>query len=82
MSYSCTNLSRATSRSRFPFTFNQFTTTNIIEQDGQFSATVENAKEYIHLEYFIIKESEIGNKIKDVLPWLNDNETIKRLVKL
>ena len=28
---------------------------------------IENAKEYIHLEYFIIKESEIGTKIKNAL---------------
>ena len=51
-----------------------FTTNNNIEVyvDGnqkfeKLIKDIENAKEYIHLEYFIIKESEIGNKIKNAL---------------
>ena len=51
-----------------------FTTNNNIEvySDGnqkfeKFLSDIENAKEYVHLEYFIIKENEIGNKIKDAL---------------
>lgn len=28
---------------------------------------IKNAKDHIHLEYFIIKESDIANKIKDIL---------------
>ena len=51
-----------------------FTTNNNIEVyiDGtqkfeKLLKDIENAKEYIHLEYFIIKESEIGIKIKNAL---------------
>ena len=51
-----------------------FTTNNNIEvyTDGnqkfeRLLKDIENAKEYIHLEYFIIKESEIGTKIKNAL---------------
>ena len=51
-----------------------FTTNNNIEvyTDGtqkfeKLLKDIENAKEYIHLEYFIIKESEIGIKIKNAL---------------
>lgn len=28
---------------------------------------LKNAKDHIHMEYFIIKDSEIGNKIKDII---------------
>ena len=51
-----------------------FTTNNNIEvyTDGnqkfeRLLKDIENAKEYIPLEYFIIKESEIGTKIKNAL---------------
>lgn len=53
----------------FPFTNNN----NIeVYTDGnqkfeKLLKDIENAKEYIHLEYFIIKESEIGIKIKNAL---------------
>ena len=51
-----------------------FTTNNNIEVyiDGnqkfeKLIKDIKNAKEYIHLEYFIIKESKIGTKIKNAL---------------
>lgn len=54
---------------RFPFTINN----NVkVFRDGseKFDSLIEdlkNAKSHIHLEYFIIKYSEIGNKIKEIL---------------
>lgn len=54
---------------KFPFTSNNkikvFKDGN--EKFKDLLKDIENAKEYIHLEYFIIKECEIGNKLKEAL---------------
>lgn len=54
---------------KFPFTVNNRVD---VFEDGnkKFDRLIEdikNAKEHIHLEYFIIKDSDIGRKIKDIL---------------
>lgn len=54
---------------KFPFTGNNkveiFIDGN--EKFERLIRDIEEAKEHIHLEYFIIKDSEIGRKIKDLL---------------
>ncbi|OXX84512.1 cardiolipin synthase [Paraclostridium benzoelyticum] len=54
---------------KFPFTANNkveiFIDGN--EKFERLIKDIEEAKEHIHLEYFIIKDSEIGKKIKDLL---------------
>lgn len=54
---------------KFPFTVNN--KVDVFENGSKkFDSLIEdikNAKEHIHLEYFIIKDSEIGHKIKDEL---------------
>lgn len=54
---------------KFPFTGNNkveiFVDGN--EKFERLIRDIEEAKEHIHLEYFIIKDSEIGRKIKDLL---------------
>ncbi|WP_261815210.1 cardiolipin synthase, partial [Paraclostridium bifermentans] len=54
---------------KFPFTANNkveiFIDGN--EKFERLIKDIEEAKEHIHLEYFIIKDSEIGRKIKDLL---------------
>lgn len=53
----------------FPFTTNNkidvFVDGN--EKFNSLIRDIENAKDHIHLEYFIIKDSEIGRKIKELL---------------
>ena len=52
-----------------PFTINNDVKIykNGIEKFKDLLEDINNAKETINLEYFIIKESEIGNKVKDAL---------------
>lgn len=54
---------------KFPFTVNN--RVDVFENGNKkFDRLIEdikNAKEHIHLEYFIIKDSDIGRKIKDIL---------------
>ncbi|KDR94382.1 cardiolipin synthase [Peptoclostridium litorale DSM 5388] len=54
---------------RSPFTLNN--KIKILKNgDEKFECLIEdisNAKEHIHMEYYIIKDSQIGNRIKDVL---------------
>ena len=54
---------------KFPFTSNNDVKI-FIDGNEKFESLlkdIENAKEHIHLEYFIIKNSDIGIKIKDLL---------------
>jgi cardiolipin synthase A/B len=54
---------------KFPFTTNN-NVEMFIDGNEKFEKLIkdiEEAKEHIHLEYFIIKDSEIGVKIKDLL---------------
>ena len=54
---------------KFPFTSNNDVKI-FIDGNEMFESLlkdIENAKEHIHLEYFIIKNSDIGIKIKDLL---------------
>ncbi len=54
---------------RSPFTLNNKVKilTNGKEKFEELIKDLKNAKEYIHMEYYIIKESEIGNIIKEIL---------------
>lgn len=54
---------------KFPFTTNNKVSVYIDgnEKFENLIKDIENAKEHIHLEYFIIKDSDIGRKIKDLL---------------
>lgn len=38
-----------------------------VEKFEEFKKALWNAENHIHLEYFIVKESDIGNEIKDIL---------------
>ena len=53
----------------FPFTINNNVQVYIDgnEKFDNLIKDIRNAKDHIHLEYFIIKDSEIGNKIKKEL---------------
>ena len=54
---------------KFPFTKNNKITT-FIDGNEKFESLIEDiksAKDHIHLEYFIIKDSEIGQTIKNLL---------------
>ncbi|SHK52422.1 cardiolipin synthase [Tepidibacter formicigenes] len=54
---------------RAPFTLNNKVQilTNGEQKFNQLLKDLKNAKHHIHIEYYIIKECEIGNKIKDIL---------------
>lgn len=54
---------------KFPFTINNKVDVfpNGIEKFERLIRDIKEAKNHIHLEYFIIKDSEIGTKIKDLL---------------
>lgn len=54
---------------KFPFTTNN-TVDLFVDGNEKFKRLlkdIESAKDHIHLEYFIIKDSDIGRKIKDLL---------------
>lgn len=54
---------------RSPFTLNNKVDiyTDGLDKFEQMLKDIENARSYIHLEYFIVKNSEIGKKLKDAL---------------
>lgn len=54
---------------KFPFTINNRVDVfeNGIKKFDRLIEDIKNAKEHIHLEYFIIKDSDIGSDIKDIL---------------
>ncbi|KUO50605.1 MAG: hypothetical protein APF76_08125 [Desulfitibacter sp. BRH_c19] len=55
--------------SKTPFTYNnksEVLTYGVDAFDSKIEA-MENAKHHIHLEYFIVKDDNLGNKIKDLL---------------
>ena len=57
------------SNSRSPFTNNNKSEVFACGEDAFASKieAMENAKHHIHLEYFIVKDDGLGNKIKDIL---------------
>lgn len=54
---------------RAPFTLNNDVKifTEGVEKFNEMMKDIENAKDYVHLEYFIVKDSEIGRRLRELL---------------